>query len=140
MKRSATAEWKGTLQKGTGEMNVESGAFSVPFSFATRFGDEKGTNPEELIGAAHAGCYSMFLSAVLSNNEFPPNSVKTTATVTLGRDDTGPVVSNIDLVCRADVPGIDAEKFDEFAQLAKTNCPISRALAGPEISLDAQLV
>lgn len=140
MKRSATAEWKGTLNKGSGEMTVESGAFNVPFSFATRFGDEKGTNPEELIGAAHAGCYSMFLSAVLGNNEFPPNSVKTTATVTLGRDDTGPVVTNIDLVCRADVPGIDAETFDGFAQLAKANCPISRALAGPEISLDAQLV
>lgn len=140
MKRKAEAEWQGTLQQGSGVMKLGSGAFEGAYNFATRFGEEPGTNPEELIGAAHAGCYSMFLSAVLGNNGFPPTRVHTTATVTLGRDDTGPVVSNIDLVCEAEVPNISAEQFAEYAELSKRNCPISRALAGPEVSLTYTLV
>ena len=138
--RKASAVWKGTLKEGNGVMSLGSGAFDGAYSFSTRFEEEPGTNPEELIGAAHAGCYSMFLSAVLTNNDFSPNSVDAKARVHLGRDETGPVISKIELTVEADVPGIDEEKFMEFAQIAKQNCPISRALAAvPEIVLDVTL-
>ena len=137
--RSATAVWNGTLKEGKGNMAVESGAFAVPFSFNTRFGDEKGTNPEELIGAAHAGCFSMFLSALLSGDGYIPTSISTTAAVTLGKDDTGPVITLIALTCKADVPGLSEEVFNEKVAISKANCPISRALASTEMTVDATL-
>lgn len=133
------ATWNGTLKEGSGTMKVASGYFEGPYTYATRFeGDAKGTNPEELIGAAHAGCYSMFLSALLTNNGFKPNSIHTTATVHLG---AGPTINKIELDCEADVPGVDEAKFQEIAVQAKAGCPVSKALAAvSEIMLDAKLV
>lgn len=132
------ATWKGTLKEGKGKMVVGDGHYKGPFTFASRFETGKGTNPEELIGAAHAGCYSMFLSALLTNNDYPPTKIKTTATVHLG---AGPTITQIDLVCKADVPNIDAETFQDLAQKAKEGCPVSKALAAVEtMTLDAQLV
>ncbi|MCK5921367.1 MAG: OsmC family protein [Methylococcales bacterium] len=139
--RKAETTWNGTLKDGNGSMTVESGAIDVPFTFSTRFGAEKGTNPEELIGAAHAGCFSMFLSAVLSNDGFSPTRIHTQAAVSLGKDDTGPVIENITLTTEAEIPDISEEKFAEFVAIAKSNCPISRALASvPEITVSAKLV
>lgn len=135
----AEATWTGTLKEGSGTMKVASGYFEGPFTFATRFeGDPKGTNPEELIGAAHAGCFSMFLSALLTNNGFTPARIHTTATVHLT---AGPTISKIELNCEAEVPGLDADKFAELTAQAKANCPVSKALAAvPEITLEARLV
>ncbi len=119
-------------------MKLGSGMFEGPFTFVSRFENGKGTNPEELIGAAHAGCYSMFLSALLSGDGHTPNSVKTTASVHLGE---GPTINKIELVCEADVPGIDAATFADYAAKAKDGCPVSKALAAvDEIVLDAKLV
>jgi lipoyl-dependent peroxiredoxin len=133
------ATWKGTLREGSGTMKVASGYFEGPYTYATRFeGDAKGTNPEELIGAAHAGCYSMFLSALLTNNGFKPNRIYTTATVHMG---AGPTITKIELDCEADVPDLDEVKFQELAAQAKAGCPVSKALAAvQEIVLDAKLV
>lgn len=135
--RKATAKWNGTLKEGKGVMKY--GAFEGPFTFASRFEEGKGTNPEELVGAAHAGCYSMFLSALISKENLTPTSVETTASVHLG-DDNGPKITSIELVCEAKVPGLAKEKFDELAQTAKAKCPISRLYAGTEIKLSAKLV
>ena len=136
--RSSDAEWKGNLKDGSGTMKLGSGMFEGPFTFVSRFETGDGTNPEELIGAAHAGCYSMFLSAILSADGHVPNSVKTTASVHLGE---GPAITKIELVCAADVPGIDAATFAEYAVKAKEGCPVSKALAAVnEITLDATLV
>jgi lipoyl-dependent peroxiredoxin len=136
---TSEATWQGTLKEGAGVMKVGAGHYEGPFTFASRFeGSGKGTNPEELIGAAHAGCYSMFLSALISNNNLTPTRVHTTATVHLG---AGPAISKIELNCEAEVPGLDAAKFDELAAQAKANCPVSKALAGVgEIVLNAKLV
>jgi len=135
--RTASAQWNGTLKEGNGQMTVGSGAFNVPFTWATRFSDEKGTNPEELIGAAQAGCFSMFLSALLTKAGTPPTRINTTATVHLG---DGPTVTLIELNTEAEVPNITEEAFLEQAAAAKKNCPIAKALAGPEIKLTAKLV
>ena len=135
--RQANATWHGTLKEGNGVMKY--GAFEGPFTFASRFEEGEGTNPEELVGAAHAGCYSMFLSALISNDGMTPTSVQTTATVNLGADD-GPKITSIDLVCEATIPGLDADKFAEYAQAAKEKCPISRLFAGTEINLSAKLL
>lgn len=136
---TSEATWQGTLKEGAGVMKVGAGHYEGPFTFASRFeGSGKGTNPEELIGAAHAGCYSMFLSALISNNNLTPTRVHTTATVHLG---AGPAISKIELNCEAEVPGLDSAKFDELAAQAKANCPVSKALAGVgEIVLNAKLV
>ena len=135
--RSSQAEWQGNLRDGNGSMKLGSGMFEGPFTFASRFENGKGTNPEELIGAAHAGCFSMFLAALLSGDGYVPNSVKTTATVHLG---DGPTITKIELDCVADVPDIDAETFADYAVRAKEGCPVSKALAAvPEIVLDASL-
>jgi osmotically inducible protein OsmC len=126
------------LPKGNGTMKLGSGYFEGPFTFASRFENGKGTNPEELIGAAIAGCFSMFLSALLSGDEHVPNSVETTAAVHLG---DGPTITKIELVSRVDVDGVTADEFAEYAAKAKANCPVSKALAAvEEITLDAQLV
>lgn len=133
--RQATAVWNGTLKEGNGMMNVQSGFIEGPYTFASRFESGKGTNPEELIGAAQAGCFSMFLSALLSNNGYAPESINTTASVTLGRDGTGPVITLIELETTATVPDLSEEDFQDFLAKAKANCPISRALAATEIVL-----
>ncbi len=135
--RNATAKWNGTLKEGNGKMNFAD--YSGPFTFKSRFEEGEGTNPEELAGAAIAGCYSMFLAALISGKDLTPESVETTATVHLG-DDSGPKITHIDLVCRATVPGIDADSFAQLTQDAKKDCPISRLYTGTEINLDAQLV
>jgi lipoyl-dependent peroxiredoxin len=138
--RTANAVWEGNLQAGKGKMALGSGAFEGQYSFASRFEDGVGTNPEELIGAAHAGCFSMALAATLSNSGFEPKSVRTTAKVHLLKKDGGFVIPTIDLDTEASVPGIDAAKFQELAETAKKNCPVSKALASVEIKLNAKLV
>jgi osmotically inducible protein OsmC len=135
--RKSNASWNGTLKDGHGEMSIGSGTYKGPYTFASRFEEEEGTNPEELIGAAHSGCFSMFLSALISNNEITPTSIETTATVHLG---DGPAITKIELTCNANVPGIDEKTFQELVTQAKENCPVSKALAGvPEIIVVATL-
>lgn len=136
----ASAEWNGSLKEGSGKMRVGTGAFEGPFTFASRFENGKGTNPEELIGAAHAGCFSMALSAALGRAGHNPTSIKTTAQVHLGATDAGPTITQIDLDVEGEVPGIDQAKFQEFAEGAKKGCVVSRALAGVStINLKATL-
>jgi osmotically inducible protein OsmC len=137
--RTATARWEGGLQQGTGTMRLGSGAFEGRYSFSSRFEEGTGTNPEELIGAAHAGCFSMALSAGLERAGHPPASVETSARVHLERAESGFRISRIDLDTIAAVPGIDNAAFQEHAQAAKANCPVSQALAGVDIHLDARL-
>jgi lipoyl-dependent peroxiredoxin len=135
--RSSSAEWKGTLKAGAGSMKLGSGAYEGPFTFASRFESGKGTNPEELIGAAHAGCFSMFLSALLSDAGFTPTRIRTTAVVHL---DEGPKISLIELTTEAEVPTLTDAAFQKHAEAAKAGCPVSKALAGPKITLTARLV
>ncbi len=135
--RTSSAEWKGTLKEGAGTMKLASGAYEGPFTFASRFESGPGTNPEELIGAAHAGCFSMFLSALLSKEGFTPTRIATTATVHLTE---GPTISLIELDCQAEVPGLSEETFQEKAAAAKAGCPVSKVLAGAEIRLTAKLL
>jgi len=137
--RNAKAKWTGTLREGTGVMNFSN--YNGPFTFASRFETGEGTNPEELIGAAQAGCYSMFLSALISGDKLVPESIETTAKVTLGNDDIGPLITSIELDCQAKVPGITQARFDELAQVSKEKCPISRLLSkGTEVTLKATLL
>ena len=137
--RTADAQWEGSLQDGKGQMRLGSGAFEGAYSFQSRFEDGSGTNPEELIAAAHAGCFSMALAAALGRAGHNPNKVATTATVHLDKGDAGFRISRIDLKTEADVPGIDAAEFQEVAETAKKTCPVSVALAATEITLDAKL-
>jgi osmotically inducible protein OsmC len=137
--RVADAQWEGSLEDGKGTMRFGSGAFEGQYSFASRFEEGTGTNPEELIAAAHAGCFSMAFSAGLSRAGHVPNRVRTTATVHLVKGDAGFSISTIDLDTEADVPGIDESTFQEQAEAAKAGCPVSRALAGTEIKLRARL-
>lgn len=134
--RQSHAQWNGTLKEGSGTMKLGSGAFEGAYSFGSRFEDAKGTNPEELIGAASAGCFSMYLSLLVGKANHTPKSIKTTAAVHLGE---GPAITRIELDCTADVPGLDEKAFQEMAQDAKKNCPVSKALAGTEITLKAKL-
>jgi osmotically inducible protein OsmC len=138
-KRSAHARWEGTLQQGKGTMSLGSGAYEGSYSFATRFEDAPGTNPEELIGAAHAGCFSMALSMLLEKAGHPPKEIETTADVTIDKVGDGFKITRIDLSTRADVPGMDAAAFQEQANAAKEGCPVSQALAGTQIHLSAEL-
>lgn len=139
--RKASAIWEGTLKEGRGVMKLQSQAFEGPYSFASRFEEGAGTNPEELIAAAHAGCFSMALSAALERAGYPPRRVSTEARVHFGLLDGAPTVSKIELLTEAEVPGISPERFREIAEEAKKGCPVSRALAGvPEILLEARLV
>ncbi len=135
--RKADAVWEGTLKEGAGVMKLGSGAYDGPFSFASRFEEAPGTNPEELIGAAHAGCFSMFLSALLSKDGYAPTRIATTAKVYL---EAGPTIAKIELNTQAEVPGLDAAKLQEYAESAKAGCPVSKALASVEIHLNATLV
>jgi len=139
MPAKATAEWKGDIPTGSGTFTAGD-SISGGYTFKSRFEDGPGSNPEQLIGAAHAACFSMALSSALANNGTPAESVRTEATVTLRRVDEKPTITKIELVTVGTVPGIDAAKFEELAEGAKAGCPVSRALAGvPEITLDATL-
>jgi osmotically inducible protein OsmC len=141
MDRSASAAWHGGLKDGKGTISTQSGTLKdAQYSFSTRFENGVGTNPEELIAAAHAGCFTMALSAQLGEANFRPDSVETTAVVTLDKTAEGPTVTKIHLTTRAKVPNIERAKFDEVAKKAKEGCPISRLLKAAEITLDAQLV
>ena len=137
--RSASAEWSGDLPKGKGTIRSQTGAIDGQYSFSSRFEEGTGTNPEELIAAAHAGCYSMALSNMLAQAGHTPTSVKTTARVHLEKVEGGVGITRIELVCRATVPGLDAAGFQEHAQKAKVGCPVSKALSAVEIRLDASL-
>lgn len=140
-KRYADAVWQGDLQAGKGSMSTpQSGLFANQnYSFKTRFGDEKGTNPEELLAAAHAGCFSMALSAVLGKSGFTPEKIETRAEATMDPGmDPGPTITGVNLVVSAKVPGISAEQFQQIAEAAKAGCVISRALAVP-VTLSATL-
>jgi osmotically inducible protein OsmC len=137
--RTARAQWEGTLQDGKGRMTLGSGAFEGAYSFASRFEEGTGTNPEELLGAAHAGCFSMALSAALSKDGFKPTRIATTAKVHLTKGAEGFAISLIELETEAQVPGLEPAKFQEFAEGAKKGCPVSKALAGAEIRLNAKL-
>ena len=137
--RSSTAEWKGTLPEGSGHMVVGKGAYDGAYSFASRFEDGAGTNPEELIAAAHAGCFSMALSGGLTRAGTPPNSIATTAKVHIEKGDAGFDITRIELDTVGDVPGIDADAFQKAAEGAKVGCPVSKALKAVEISLKATL-
>jgi osmotically inducible protein OsmC len=136
--RYANALWEGTLKDGNGTMSFSN--YNGPFTFASRFEEGKGTNPEELVGAAIAGCFSMFLSALISNNNLTPRSIKTTATVHLEKDDIGPKITTIELNNEVKCEGLSAEKFNELAAEAKQKCPISRLYGGTDIKLKAKLL
>lgn len=138
--RTSEAQWQGSLKEGQGTMKLGSGAFEGPYSFPSRFESGTGTNPEELIGAAHAGCFSMALSAGLGQAGFTPNRIHTTAKVHLGAVSEGFAITKIELETEADIPGIDAAAFQEQAETAKKNCPVSKALTGTDISLVAKLI
>ena len=125
---TATAQWKGTLKEGNGTMSFT--GYNGPFNFASRFEDGSETNPEELVGAAHAGCYSMFLSALISGEGLTPTSIDTKATVTLEKDDIGPNITKIELNCDVVCDGLSEDKFNELTATAKAKCPISRLYEG----------
>jgi lipoyl-dependent peroxiredoxin len=136
----ATAEWKGTLREGSGRIAFASGVFEGPYSFKVRTEGGAGeTTPEELIGAAHAGCFSMALSAQLTTNKTPPTSIRTEASVHLAAGAGGLSINRIELKTTAKVPGIDQAKFAELAKTAKEGCPVSKALAAVDIQLEATL-
>ena len=140
MQSKASAVWKGGLKDGSGAISGASGVLSdVAYTFATRFEGSTGTNPEELIAAAHAGCFSMALSNGLAKAGHEPDSVKTTARVHLVKGADGFSITKIELSCRAQVPGIDDATFSAKAEAAKTGCPVSKALSAVEITMDAQL-
>jgi lipoyl-dependent peroxiredoxin len=139
MERTASAVWNGSLKKGKGTITTQSGVLSdAPYSFVTRFENGKGTNPEELIAAAHAGCFTMALSAQLGTMNFTPQSLRTSAKLTLEKLDAGWTISKIHLDVSARVPGISASAFESAAASAKANCPVSRLLKA-EITMDAHL-
>jgi osmotically inducible protein OsmC len=137
--RDAEATWRGDLAGGDGDLSLGSGAFDGRYSFSSRFEQGTGTNPEELLGAALAGCYSMALANNLAKAEHAPTSVRTVAKVHLEKGDAGFGISRIELVTEADVPGIDESEFQRFADETKTGCIVSRALAAVDIALDAKL-
>lgn len=138
--RNSSAVWEGDLKSGKGRMKLGSGAYEGTYSFQSRFENGQGTNPEELIAAAHAGCFSMALSHRLASNGFTPKSVKTSAKANLEKVGDGFKITWIELDTEGEVPGIDEKKFLEHAEAAKKGCPVSQALAGTEIRLKARLL
>lgn len=139
--RTATAEWNGSLKEGNGHMRFGGGAFDGAYSFQSRFEEGEGTNPEELIAAAHAGCFSMALSGELGRAGYEAKRVATTAKVSLVKGEAGFTINRIQLETEAEVPGIDQAEFEEKAEAAKKGCPVSRALgAVPEITVQARLL
>jgi lipoyl-dependent peroxiredoxin len=140
-KRTAATRWEGSLMEGSGTMRLGSGAYEGPFSFGSRFENGDGTNPEELIAAAHAGCFSMMLLAELGGAGHEPESVEAKATVRLDHIEGGFAITKIELSCQALVPAIDVREFQRLAEHAKASCPVSKALAGVEsVELDAELL
>jgi len=135
--RTSSAIWKGDLKEGAGSIRLGSGAFEGAYTWRSRFADGEGTNPEELIGAAHAGCFSMALANILAEAGYPPTSISTSAKVHLGE---GPAITLIALSTEGKVDGIDEKVFLEFAEQAKTGCPVSQALAAVDIELTAKLL
>ena len=133
--RSASAVWNGTLKEGAGRMRLGGGAYEGPYSYSSRFEDGPGTNPEELVAAAHAGCFSMFLAAQLTNAGSPPSEVRTTAKVHLNEGR----INIVELETEASVPGISDEAFQKHVEKSRTDCPISRTLAATEIRAQAKL-
>ncbi|URQ74938.1 MAG: OsmC family protein [Candidatus Ochrobactrum gambitense] len=145
MDRKATAVWQGTLKEGKGTLNTQSGALKdLPYDFKARFEDESGragTNPEELLGAAHAGCFAMQLSALLTQNGTPPEKLEATAVVSIGPVSGGGFeITRSALTLNAKIPGISSDDFDSLAKKAKESCPLSKALGAIEVTLDAKLV
>jgi lipoyl-dependent peroxiredoxin len=139
MKRSASAHWEGNLTEGTGTVSTESGVLAqTPYTFKSRFEGGKGTNPEELVASAHAGCFTMALSLFLGNAGFTPTSLDTTAEVSLEQVKSAWAITSVHLTLKAKVPNIDQEKFQELATFAKANCPISKLL-NAEVTLHATL-
>ncbi|MBN1145397.1 MAG: OsmC family peroxiredoxin [Bacteroidales bacterium] len=136
--RTAKAKWNGTLKEGKGVMTFSN--YNGPYTFVSRFENGAGTNPEELVGAAQAGCYSMFLSALISAEKLVPESIETTAKVHLGNDDIGPVITTIELDCQVKCPGLTEAKFEELAKASKEKCPVSRLYQGAQIKLKATLL
>lgn len=140
MKRSASAIWKGDIKSGNGVISTETGVLDdTPYGFKSRFEDGPGTNPEELIGAAHAGCFSMALSLMLGEAGLVPDRIETHARVSLDRTDGGFEIKTIHLDVKAKVPGTDADTFASIADKAKQGCPVSRVLIGAKITMDAAL-
>lgn len=137
--RKAEARWQGSLKNGKGEVKTESGALSAPYSFTSRFEQGPGTNPEELIAAAHAGCFSMALSLMLTEAGYEPGSIETTARVAIEKQEKGFRIVRIDLETEVSAAGIDENTFQEKAQSAKEGCPVSQALSGTRIELKATL-
>lgn len=139
MERTGSAVWNGSLKEGKGTVSTQSGTLKdQQYSFGSRFAEGTGTNPEELIAAAHAGCFSMALSGQLTGAGFVPDSIETTAKLTLDMHDK-PTITKIHLTTKAKVPNIDKAKFDELAENAKSGCPVSRLLKAAEITMDASL-
>ncbi len=138
--RSAEATWQGTLKEGEGNIKLESGAYDGPFNFVSRFESGPATNPEELLGAAHAGCFTMALNARLFNNGFTPTRVHTVAQVSLEKGESGFGISHIHLITEAEVPNLSAEDFAAHAEATKETCIVSRALSAVPMSLEAKLV
>ncbi len=136
---NANAVWQGDLKQGSGVMKLPNGQFEGPYTFTSRFQDGKGTNPEELLGAAHAGCFSMALANALATAGFTPNKVETTAKVSMDQVEGGFGITSIELDTVAEVPGIDEKTFQEKAEEAKKGCPVSKALSGVNITLKARL-
>ena len=140
LQRRAKAEWKGDLVHGSGRLTVGSGALNVPYSVKSRFEDgQSATNPEELLGAAHAGCFTMALAAQLSRAQFAPTDIRTDANVAFEKNGDAFAITGIELVTSANVPGIDDATFQKFVADAKQNCPVSKALAAIEIRVKATL-
>ena len=138
--RKARAVWQGGLKDGKGTVGLGSGAFNGSYSFSTRFEEEKGTNPEELIGAAHAGCFSMALSGILGRAGFSPKKIETNAKVHIEKVGEGFKITKVMLDTVAEIPKIDEATFREHAETAKKGCPVSQALTGTEIVLEAKLI
>lgn len=142
MKRSATSVWQGSGKEGNGKLSLQSGAMEDhPYSFSARFEEngKKGTNPEELIAAAHAGCFNMALAVELGKNNYEPTELKTVANVELNKGDSGFSIDKIHLTLTAQIAHIDEQEFQRIAEGAKKNCPVSKVLSGAEISLEAKL-
>ena len=137
--RTAHARWEGTIKEGKGSLDFGNGAFNGAYSYRSRFEEGVGTNPEELLGAAHASCFAMALSLVLGMAGFTPDYIDATAHVTIRPQDGGFKITKSHIVCEAKVPGIDPAAFEKQAQTAKASCPVSQALAGTEITLEATL-
>lgn len=138
--RTSHAHWEGTLHDGNGTVELGSGGFKAPYTFASRFESASGTNPEELVGAAHAGCYAQYLALLLEKEGFDPTSIDADARVTIEQVDGQPTITTSELTVSARVPGLGRAAFDRHVQAAQSGCPVSKALAGTTITVDADLI